>query len=79
VEKDFYCRHHPTHQLLDHEKLEKTIATHFLLFLMRLHDFLQAGHLKIYYAIFPLKTEMIQNKMVWNHRKGEKDVAKLQK
>ena len=70
MEKDFDYKHHPTHQLLDHEKLEnteKTAATHFLLFLMRLHDFLQATHLKIYYAIYPSKTEMFQNKMVQNH------------
>ena len=67
MEKGFDYRHHPTHQLLDREKLEKTAATHFLLFLMRLHDFLQAAHLKIYYAIYPSKTEMIQNKMVQSH------------
>ena len=34
---------------------------------MRLHDFLWAAHLKIYYAIYPSKTEMIQNKMVRSH------------
>jgi len=69
MEKDFYYRHHPKHQLLDLEIFEKTIVTHFLLVLMRLHDFLQAVHplLKIYYATFPSKTEMIQNRMVWNH------------
>ena len=67
MEKEFDCRHHPTHQILDHEKLEKTAATHFLLVPMRLHDFLQATHLNIYYEIFPSKTEMIQIKMVWNH------------
>ena len=70
MEKDFDYRHHPTHQLLDREKLEKTektAATHFLLFLMRLHDFLQAAYLKIYYAIYPSKTEMIKNKMVRSH------------
>ena len=67
MEKDFDCKHQPAHQLLDCEKLEKTAATHFLLVPMRLHDFLQAAHLKIYYAIFPSKTKMIQKKMVWNH------------
>ena len=69
MKKDFNCRHHPTHQLLDREKLENTVARHFLLVLMILHDFLQAAHplLKIYYANFPSKTKMIQNKMVWNH------------
>ena len=67
MEKDFDCRHHLTHQLLDREKLEKTTATHFLLVPMRLHDFLRVAHLNIYYAIYPSKTKMIQNKMVQNH------------
>lgn len=69
MEKDFNCRHHPTHQLLDHVKFEKTVVTHFLLVLMRLHDFIQAALplLKMYYANFPSKNEMIQNRMVQNH------------
>ena len=67
MEKGFDCRHHPTHQLLHREKLEKTVATHFLLIPMRLHGFLQAAHLNIYYANDPSKTEMIQNKMARNH------------
>ena len=67
MEKEFDCRHHPTHQLLDRDKLENTIATHFLLVPMRLHDFQQATHLTICYAKFPSKTEMIQNRMAQNH------------
>jgi len=67
MENNFGHRHHPMHQLLDHEKLEKAVATHFILVPMRLHDLLQAAHLKIYYANFPSKTEMIQNKMLQNH------------
>ena len=31
MEKDFDYKPHPKHQLLDHEKLEKTTETHFLL------------------------------------------------
>lgn len=69
MKKDFECRHHPTHQLLDSEKLENIGETHFLLVPMRLHDFLQAFHplLKMYYANSPSKIEMIQNRMVRNH------------
>ena len=69
MKKGFDCRHHPTSQLLDHEKLEKTLATHFLLIPMRLHDFVQVVHplLKMYYANLPSKTKMIQNIVVWNH------------
>jgi len=59
MDKEFNCRHHPTHQLLDCVKLEKVTATHFLLVPMRLHDFIHAAHLKIYYANFPSKIEMI--------------------
>jgi len=79
MEKDFDYKHQPTHQLLDHEKLETTIVTHFLWAPMRLHDFLQAGHplLKMYYANFPSKIEMIQNKKVWNHLGSFDDMVQL--
>lgn len=68
MEKDFRYTCHPTHQPLDHERPEETIAFHFLLVSMKMHDFLTTTHpfLQIDYANFLSKIELTQNRMVGN-------------
>jgi len=41
MEKDFDCKPHPKHQLLDHEKLEKTVA----MYPLKMYDIILAVHL----------------------------------